>query len=163
MTTIVDRELLLEFFLTFSRFEYALKATGFLVRHPEDRPRQPPAEPDWDCYAVSLRAQFSSTASAALQGACQHMQDSPPNRQVLLNGSPAWETQARDPHVPEIDFLLRMVRCVRNNLFHGAKHNVDVHESTDRTERLLRDCLTILAACLAISPNQERAYADAVL
>ena len=53
--TTVSKELLLEFFLTFSRFEYALKATGYYKRRPVKPPDWPKAEPDWDRFAASLR------------------------------------------------------------------------------------------------------------
>ncbi len=163
MQTIVDRELLLEFFLTFSRFEFALKATGLLKRHPEEPPDLPPAEPDWDGFAVSLRPTFAPGRTGDLQEACRYFLESPPNRQVLLGGVPAWETPVRGQNVPDVDFLLRLVRCVRNNLFHGGKHNMHVHESKERTQKLLRSCLTILAECLALSPDQQHAYDSAVL
>ena len=43
-----DRDLLLQFFVLFSRFEYSLKRSGFLKTGDE-------AKPDWDDYAKSLR------------------------------------------------------------------------------------------------------------
>ena len=42
----ISKELLLEFFLTFSRFEYALKATGYYKQHPVNPPDWPKAEPE---------------------------------------------------------------------------------------------------------------------
>jgi hypothetical protein len=56
-----------------------------------------------------------------------------------------------------------MVRCVRNNLFHGGKFNIEVLEDTARTEKLLSSSLTVLAACLDIAPQQQAAYRDARL
>ena len=54
----VDRELLLRFFVTFARFEFALKNSGFFKRR-RARPGLPPdAEPDWDCFGCSIRAEF---------------------------------------------------------------------------------------------------------
>ena len=61
--TTVSKELLLEFFLTFSRFEYALKATGYYKRRPVKPPDWPKAEPDWDRFAASLRKIFNSNAN----------------------------------------------------------------------------------------------------
>jgi hypothetical protein len=163
MHTTVDRDLLLRFFLTFAAFEYALKATGLLKRHPEDPADLPPAEPDWDRFAVSLRGRFDATRAAELREASQYLLDHAPNKQVLLGGVPTWQTPTRAVDVNDVDFLLRMIRCVRNNLFHGGKHNIGEHESTERTERLLRASLTVLATCLALSPEQHEAYATAVL
>lgn len=166
MTTIetrVDRELLLEFFLTFAKFEYALKNTDCFIRHPEDPRRLSPAEPDWDRFAASRRDDFNPKKSEELAAACRYLSESPPNRQVIVNGSPAWETPVHDPGLSEIEFLLRMVRSVRNNLFHGGKHNIAIHESRERTEKLLRSCLALLNECLSLAPTQKRAYREAML
>ena len=64
--TIVNRELLLDFFLTFSRFEYALKNSGFFVKHSEQPDGPPPAEADWDTFAPSLRTVFDPSKSGEL-------------------------------------------------------------------------------------------------
>ena len=63
----------------------------------------------------------------------------------------------------EIEFLLRMVRTVRNNLFHGGKYNIEVHEEVERTELLLQNSLTILMACLRLSQEVERQFIQAVI
>jgi len=164
----VNRGLLLKFFLTFSRFEYALKNTDYCTRHPEvQRPNglllMPRAEPDWDRFATSLRDLFDRNKSEELREASRYLSEEPPNRQILVEGRPAWETPVRGPAPSEIEFLLLMVRCVRNNLFHGGKHNLDVHETTQRTEKLLVSCLEVLRACLALAPQQQQAYDDARL
>ena len=162
----VDRELLLRFFLEFARFEYALKASGIFKQHP-DKPRKrykpPNAEPDWDTFAVSLRDTFDAEATEPLAQACEFLRDSPPNRQVIVAGEVAWETPINVENETDIEFLLRMVRVVRNNLFHGGKYNLDLHESAERTEKLLRSSLTILEASLNVAPAQQAAYLDARL
>jgi len=160
----VDPNLLLEFFLTFARFEYALKATGFFVRPRNDRPHVVhEAKPAWDRFAVSLRNVFLTDVNADVAEACRFLSESPPDKQVIINEQPGWETQARKPADSEIEFLLRMIRCVRNNLFHGAKHNLEIHATRDRTEKLLLSSLVILKNCLALKPDQKRAYDEATL
>lgn len=64
----VDGEELLDFFLTFSRFEFALKTTGFF-RPCHQRRRQrnepdeyPDAEPDWNAFATSIEGSFRPDA-----------------------------------------------------------------------------------------------------
>ena len=161
LETRVNRDLLLEFFLSFGRFEYALKTTGFFVRKPENSLRPPTAEPDWDRFAVLLCDSFAPGKNDELARACRYLTESPPNKQVIINDAPAWETPVRGTQ-SEIEFVLRMVRSVRNNLFHGGKHSIDVHES-ERTELLLRSCLVVLTECLALAPVQQQAYMEAVL
>jgi hypothetical protein len=159
----VDRELLLRFFLEFSRFEYALKASGMFKRHRPRENRFPKAEPDWDSFAASLRDTFEPKATEELERACEYINDSPPNHQIVADGDLMWQTPAAVDGEAEIQFLLRMVRTVRNNLFHGAKYSLGVHEDVVRAEKLMLSSLTILAACLALCPQQQHAYEDARL
>lgn len=159
----VDRDLLLDFFLSFARFEYALKNTGLYVHHRPSQGLPIQAEPDWDRFAVSLRTAFDPRRTTELSHAFDYLTLSPPNKQVILNGAPAWETPTRDPSVSDIEFVLRMVRCVRNNLFHGGKHTNDVHESPERTIELLRSSVGILRECLDLAPTQRQAFDEAVL
>jgi len=56
---------------------------------------------------------------------------------------------------------LRMVRSIRNNLFHGGKYNIEVHEDTDRTEHLLRSSLVVLEECLELSPEVRLHFEEA--
>ena len=159
----VNKELMLEFFLTFSRFEYALKATEMFKRHRPVPTRTPRAEPDWDRFSASLRDNFNASATKDLAQACEYLCDSPPNQQVIVDDAVAWETPTRADGEADVQFLLRMVRSVRNNLFHGGKHNIEVHEDIQRTEMLLKSSVTILDACLTIAPKQQAAYLDARL
>lgn len=166
MHTIVDRELLLEFFLTFSRFEYALKATDFLGSRPRGRrddPRPPRAEPDWEGFTRSVRGAFRARRSPELRAACEYLRHMPPWLQVRLDGHTAFETDAPSLRRRGTAFILDMVRRVRNNLFHGGKHHLDTHEMKERTEQLLRSALLVLAECLRVSPRVRRAYREAVL
>ena len=103
-------------------------------------------------------------SSPQLQAACEYLLDSPPNHQVLTSAGIAWETPIRScSEKTEIEFLLRMIRCVRNNLFHGAKFNAHVHEDVERTELLLRHSITVLEACLDLAPDVNAVYSDAIL
>ena len=164
--TRADRELLLTFFLTFARFEYALKASGLFKRpnrHRNDVSRPPEAQPDWDTFAVSLRGVFRTDKTESLKSACEYIFDCPPWKQVIINDGIAWETPVRPQQEWDIKFILRMVRCVRNNLFHGGKYNFDVHEDTARTERLLSSSLTVLKECLDLAPAVKREFDDATI
>lgn len=159
----VDRELLLEFFLAFSKFEYALKTTGMFIRPNAGQNSSLRAEPDWKRFSASLQNTFNGNATIDLKRACEYLKDRPPNQQVIVDDAVEWEMPTRAVGESDIQFLLRMVRSVRNNLFHGGKHSVEVHEDTQRTEMLLRSSLTVLHACLAIVPQLESAYHDARL
>lgn len=165
--THVDKDLLLEFFLSFSRFEYALKASGFFqrattIRHSGFVP--PDAKPDWDRFAVSLRGYFDKARHRELSNACDYILENPPWKQVVVNGSLLWESPVRPNGQSDVEFLLRMVRCVRNNLFHGGKFSdIELQENTDRTENLLRSALIILNECLHLYPQVKREFDEAVI
>ena len=164
---ITNRDLLLDFFLTFSRFEFALKNSGYFVMRPNRRRKRkghlPPAEADWDSFAASLQDSFDSTISDDLQEASRYLSESPPNRQVIFDGAPAWETPTRGRAVAEIAFLIRAIRTVRNNLFHGGKYSIEVHEAAERTEKLLESALTVIKHCLVLAPDQRQVYDEASL
>jgi hypothetical protein len=162
MQTGANPRLLLDFFLTFARFEYALKKTGYFVHKPENIEHSPTAEPDWDRFTASLRDKFDASKNEELKRAFRYFLESPPNKQVIFNGDLGWETPMRGCS-SEMEFVLRMVRVVRNNLFHGGKHNIEVHESTERTEHFLSSSLVILNECLALDPDLREAYNEAVV
>lgn len=161
-----NRELLFEYFLTFSRFEYALKASGFFKpsRPRRNHPTLPhQAEPDWARFALLVRDKFQPERTYELKSACEYLLRSPPMKQVVINGAVAWETPLRPIQESEPQFLLRMVKCVRNNLFHGGKYSIEVHENTQRTEMLLRSSIVILEECLALAPEVKREFDEATI
>jgi hypothetical protein len=162
----LSHKLLLEFFLNFSQFEYALKASGYFQRpnlNRQNRTEPQDAKPDWVSFGVAMRSIFQIDRNEELQKACQYMLDDPPRKQVIVNDSAAWETPVRSPQESDVQFLLRMVRCVRNNLFHGGKHNNELHGDTQRKELLLRSGLVILHECLRLAPQVKLKFDQAVI
>ena len=165
--TKINKNLLLNFFLIFSKFEYALKAGGFHKRRKKLNSHDGlpiyDAEPDWNRFDVSMRSSFQVDRNDELRRACEYILDTPPNKQVIVNNSVAWETPIREEHLSDIEFILKMVRCIRNNLFHGGKYSNEVHEDTERTELLLNSSLIILKECLALSPDLKRIFDEATI
>lgn len=154
----------------FSRFEYALKDSGYYERPNNKEMKKfkekgvpPDARPDWNRFATSLRDVFRTDRTKALNQACEYILDSPPMKQVIINDGIAWETPYRGTSEPEVEFILRMVRCIRNNLFHGGKYNIEVHEDTKRTEMLLRSSLVILTECLSLATQVKLAFDKAFM
>jgi hypothetical protein len=158
----VSREMLLDFFLTFARFEYAMKASTFMKPAPPAAEEPVPAKPDWNRLTETLEGRFDPGSSIELQEACRYLLEAPPRRQMTLGEGQFWQPPARGGE-SEIRYLLSLVRIVRNNLFHGGKHNLEVHEDEARTELLLRNSLTVLAECRALSAELARAFDEAVL
>lgn len=151
----VDRELLLEFFLYFACFEFALKSTGFA------RGDEKSVSPDWSSYANFVKDKFDKTANDDLNDASNYLLENPPMKQVLLPVGISWSADVPNDGLSDLEKLLTLVRGVRNNLFHGGKFNIDTHEQPERTKHLLRSCLIVLDACLELSPNVRIAFDSA--
>ena len=164
----VDREQLLDFFLTFARFEYALKAAGFFRARTGRQTRSagpqeyPDAEPDWPRFAQSIRGAFRSDANPELSAACWYLFDYPPYREVVAGNGLMWETRAPHDDESEAARVLLYVRWVRNNLFHGGKFS-PAHGGPSRNVALISHSLVVLRACLALSPDVMGKYESAVL
>ena len=146
--------LVYEFFRTFARFEYALKASGF---HRLGRIN---AEADWARFAKSapVRGVLDDPVDAGLTEATDYILNHPPNKQVIENGTVTWSDRPPDAE-SQSGRVLGFVCRVRNNLFHGGKGNQHWFDP-ERTERLLTHSLTILRGCLDASEGVADAYHD---
>ena len=155
--TAIDRQLVLDFFLCFSRFEFALKVSGYA------RGDASQVSPDWDRFAAEIHDTFEKDRTQALAQACESYLLNPPKKQVLANGSLAWSTDLPVDSTRQPELLISLVRRVRNNLFHGGKYSGALHEETARNEELLRGGLTILDECLRINPHLRAAFEGAAI
>jgi len=152
----LDHDLLLEFFLTFARFEFALKAAGF---GGGDIRR---AWPNWDGFGRSLdldTARLDPNCAAAVEYLSLH----PPWRQVVTTNGLAWDSTVGFAMLERMEQVLELVRRVRNNLFHGGKFSDEVHSGPGRNELLLRHSLAVLHRCLELSPSVAANYDTASL
>ena len=153
----INRELVLRFFLVFSRFEFALKFAGYA------RGNENYVEPNWKCFAASIRDRFDKNHSPQLAQACDYFLVNPPNQQVWIDSSLAWSPNIPTNRNSEPELLIALVKRVRNNLFHGGKYHAKMHEETARSEELLRGSILILEECLRASPKVRRAYGGATI
>lgn len=144
----IPPDLACEFFAVFSRFEFALKDSGYYYVNRRGR-----AVADWDRYYAYANATIRTDTDPELTAAVQYLTDGPPQVQVAptqwnqslpLRGGPG-----------AIGTALDAANRVRNNLFHGGKHTP--HSPPDRDERLVRSALYLLYSCL----NQDHQLADA--
>jgi len=151
----IDRVLVLRFFGVFSRFEYSLKRSGFVRGH--DR-----VEPDWDTYANGLRGKFQSVDDPGFSDAVKVLVDAPPRKQILSGSSLDWKDTAVEAGEQHESYVLRLVRIVRNNLFHGGKYPVPVGplEDVGRNSLLLEASLTVLKQCLRLSPDLQAVFEE---
>lgn len=149
--TNIDQKLLLEFFMKFSRFEFALKISGFA------RGNENYVTPAWSRFVQTISKNFNKNRTPELSQACDYYLVNPPQQQVLVGDSLGWNASIPETNNgPEL--ILKLVKRVRNNLFHGGKYNAELHEETARSEELLRNGLIILEECLYLSPDVKSAY-----
>lgn len=143
----MPRDLVCEFFAVFSRFEFALKESGFVYANRNGR-----AAPDWDAFSAVAAGSLQFASDPALFQAINFLNREPPQVQIS-----AFEWQL-DPlrGVAPIATALDAAQRVRNNLFHGGKHTP--HSPPARDEALVRASLTVLLACVAQIPKLKAAY-----
>jgi hypothetical protein len=139
----IDQALVFRFFISFSRFEYALKRSGFFKKGSGIFSSD--AVTDWDKFAKTHRTAFYRGATPALTEACSYFERRPPRRQVVKNGELSWSSPLSRGWKPELDWFLQMVRRVRDNLFHGGEE-----ESAGDSE-LLHHCLVIMETALSLN------------
>ena len=135
----LDAELILEFFLVFSRFEYAIKSAGLL------NPARARAEADWDALADRI-ADGNAPEVERLKAAGEYLLAEPPKRQDRDGNMLKWTPVPSDRDRP-VHSILGSVRRVRNNLFHGGKYD-EMGRLNDRNERLVTSSLAVLDAAL---------------
>ena len=148
----IDRALVSEFFATFARFEYAMKARGFCRRD-----RFGNALPDWN----ELKGQLGGPISAAVTS-CEtsaYLLEEPPQVQKYVGGYPEFKAVSLAGATVGAQ-ALEAAKRVRNNLFHGGKHTP--HSSPERDTRLIRGALNVLDACLKANANLQTEFEQQV-
>jgi hypothetical protein len=136
-----DRMLAIQFFLFFSRFEYALKCIN--------RIKKGTIFADWDGYAASRESVWlNARENAEFKMAMDFLEKSPPLQQDYKQGQLIWKPNARAAEAPSLSKAFAYVRTVRNNLFHGSKFDGANGKEMSRDRDLIRHCPTILNVCL---------------
>jgi hypothetical protein len=151
-----DRTLAWTFFVFFSRMEYALKRSGtYLKAGTSD------AQPNWDKFAADYNNQFCPDASPELTAAVDYFLANPPRKQLNNDGAVGWsDPQRHDGREPLLVWLLRMLRHVRNNLFHGGKFPSIRIDEPGRDRELLMNSIVILNACIQLNAAVREFFDD---
>jgi len=146
------RALVFQFFLVFSRFEYALKRAKFANSSGGK------VNANWDAFASKYNAAFDPSQSAELKEACAYFKANPPRKQIIDGDVLDWSDPCKLAKEPMLTWLLTVLRIVRNNLFHGGKFPIAPIEEPARNPELLRHVLTILDACLPLDAEVKRYF-----
>lgn len=117
-----------QFFFWFSRFEAALKESGFL----KSEARGATAEPSWERFVKTYAGNYALTESG------KKLIELAPERQVVGNGKNlSWCPVGIDDCRTDLCKVVRMLKTVRNNVFHGGKSGGAGWDQPERTEELL--------------------------
>ena len=125
-----------EFFYRFSRFEFALKQNHYLKTCKKIGKN---AQPDWDKFIERWCGEYSASDEA------KKLICARPKRQVVtVDGNLEWANVRLNNCHNDLSKVVRLLQTVRNNLFHGGKHNVGGWDNDKRTNELLKLGITVL-------------------
>lgn len=136
--THIPQDLVMEFFATFARFEYALKRGSYLQSTSD-------ARPDWNKFVKELD-DIPDENKLLVLAVAPYLKSHPPKKQVSDQGVLKW--QKRCPAASDIESLVDSVKTVRNNLFHGGKYPEGPIDEPARDEQLLRESVRVLQVLL---------------
>ncbi|MCK0506516.1 MULTISPECIES: hypothetical protein [Aromatoleum] len=141
-----------EFFYWFSRFEFALKENGYLRSHDVGKK----AEPGWDEFVAKWSEGYSPSRNAI------ELLRAPPETQVVgENSQLTWRVTELSDYRSDLAKVVRLVKTVRNNLFHGGKHGGAGWSNPSRTESLLTNATAVLdqlAELAVIEADYQKRY-----
>lgn len=124
-----------DFFFSFSRFEFALKENGYLKSHKAGVS----AEPGWDKFTKRMHAKYSPSPEAIALLAAK------PEQQIVgAHNDLQWKAVDLTNCHSELDKVVRLLKTVRNNLFHGGKHGGAGWDNPTRTNMLLSTGTSLL-------------------
>jgi hypothetical protein len=138
----VDEETLMEFFTTFSRFEFALKKAGYLEECPV-------AKPDWRLFGTEHKDDFDPDKEPQLREAFDRLDKNPQMIQFAVDGELDFKVDRRLESMSPLEKAIHAVRTVRNNLFHGGRFpDSGIVDDPARKTKLLKACTILLEEML---------------
>ena len=151
-----DRRLAWQFFLMFSRFEYALKREGYVRVDRKD------AQAAWRSFAKDHAAKFSTDHDPRLQRAISYIKRSPPKKQIHVDRVLDWAEPTQFSGGPLLPWLLDQIQIIRNNLFHGGKFPQFAVSDPSRDRELIESALLVLGRSLKLNRDVERRFTEGI-
>lgn len=148
----MPHELACEFLAVFSRFEYALKSTEYAYGN------EGKVEPWWDKFSNDIDGAFNKITEPEFLEATDYLLKSPPRKQALSNDRIIFNDQTIDNNQAKAHQVFKMIRTVRNNLFHGGKYLPNGEMEEGRNKRLVESSLLILKSCVHLHPHVGQSY-----
>lgn len=151
----VDQDIVMEFFVVFSRFEFALKRSGYLKNGKDGRR----AEPDWPKFELMYKKKFDPSRVPKPREAWDYLDEDPPKIQVVVDGELDFEVDEKLKDKSPFEKVTLAVRTVRNNLFHGGKFpRSGIVDDPARKTALLKKCTLLLEEMLKLDPKVKMEF-----
>ena len=146
-----DRELVFKFFTVFSLFEWALKQIEEFRSFHNGK-----LEANWKAFAENIHSRFEQDLEQDnIRGSVEYLLNTQPKKQTLINGFLDYKETERDEPNDTV-WLSKLIRRVRNNLFHGGKFGY----RPERDTPLIAHSLIILEVWAHCHPEIERRLAN---
>jgi hypothetical protein len=141
-----------EFFYWFSRFEFALKENAYIRKGPYGS-----AAPDWGRFEKD----FADVYTAPDEG--RELFRYPPQRQIFVPPSNyEWKITDLSDKTSDLGKVILILKTIRNNLFHGGKHDQKDWDDPRRNLFLLSHGINVLGSVAAvdavIAADYKRTY-----
>ena len=124
-----------EFFFRFSKFEYALKMGGYL----KSKKIGSNAEPNWDDFVKKHFGGFKVSVESK-----KLIELAPMRQKIATEDRLEWKAVGLENDPTELGKVVRYLKAVRNNLFHGGKFDENKWEDNKRNRELIEVCNVIL-------------------
>ncbi|OGQ17655.1 MAG: hypothetical protein A3C54_01165 [Deltaproteobacteria bacterium RIFCSPHIGHO2_02_FULL_60_17] len=100
---------------------------------------------------------FGTSTSVEFNEAVEYLCKQPPKKQIVIEGKLDWAAARQDQPESKSQYVLRLVRTVRNNLFHGGKFPEPTGPIAESAgdQVLLKHGLSVLAGCVEMEPRLQ--------
>jgi hypothetical protein len=151
---IQNKSLIYNFFVAFSAFEYSLKELGFANQ------RGNYLQIKWDEFVEGISAPFDDVENLPkqLQSAINYLFEHPPQMQFFNGENIEWRNLTQETNETNAKRLLRILKTVRNNLFHGGKYPYDPIRDAD----LIQNCLVVLMFWVDLIPEIREGFEQVI-
>lgn len=149
-----NRNLVMELFILFTRFEYALKRMGYVkgnsnyVRVKRDK------------FAKSIQSKFDPEGNKDLKSAVDYISKNPPKKQIFKDDRLQWKEQPILEDRENLVKLLKYIATVRNNLFHGGKFPKEPFREPARNKKILNSSIVILKEIIEYNDKLKNYFND---
>jgi hypothetical protein len=145
-STLVDRDLVFNFFWRFGALEAALIADP---QFRQVRKKNLAPDPGWGQFTKALEEDLRAWESPSFREAATTLLDCGVRRQVVRDDAVDWELLTPAPSGSRVAFTIDTLICVRNTLFHGGKFSAR-EMAIARDTRVLRAAINVLDECYEI-------------